>query len=83
MHLWSLNIFNQRIRTFCDTRSNSCLTTFGGMGQTNSLPDSSNWYSDPDLQNLNDETGICQNVVSGTSNNNFLQYRYLKKVYHD
>ena len=83
MHLWSLSIFNQRIRAFCDTRSNSCLTTVGIMGNTNSLPDSSNWYSDPGSQNLNDETGICQNIVSGTSNNNFLQYRYLRKVYPD
>ena len=83
MHLWSLNIFNQRIRTFCDTRSNSCRTSFGGMGSTNSLPDSSNWYSDPGSQNRNDDTGICQNVVSGTSNHNFLQYRCLRKVYNN
>ena len=82
MHLWCLFIFNNQIRNFFENKSTPIDSSSDTMGTANSIPESTNWHLEYNSQVSIDETGNCRNVVSGTSNQNFLQYRHLKKVHN-
>ena len=76
MHLWSLSIFNRPIKVFYEVPSNIHHQATNDMGATNSSPI---WHVDHTSEPSN-ETGVCFNIVEGTSNYNFLKYRHMKKV---
>ena len=82
MHLWCLFILNHQIRNCFEKKSTYINSTSDAMGSANSIPESTNWHVEYNSQVSIDETGNCRNVVSGTSNQNFLQYRHLKKVHN-
>ena len=79
MHLWGLNIFNRQIKVFYEVPSNSFHQATNNMGAINSSPEWTIWHVDHTSESTN-ETGVCFNIVEGTSNYNFLKYRHLKKV---
>ena len=79
MHLWSLNIFNKNIEAFYEVHATIDEQTTNDMGATYSASNCAIWHEECTPASI-DESGVCWNIVQGTSNHNFTKYRYLKKV---